>query len=248
MMAEDLPNSRIHNRPIAKSLQDAADAAVKLQAALDAKMQRFKTPSMDAITAWVRSLASTGGGPPAHPAILTKHQAVAPVESTPEAADPRRVADGISEDSSIYELIDKLGMEFMEPVVRDLWNEARAAGISLEQFGQMRAAEIHTIFLARRTLAGVPPSDHSALDRLQKLLGTRGGRPRESCEIHGEKVKALRGDASQKAFCQRRHCNISEDVLQTAERGYATEKTIIKICKYAAKKGQNLTPQDLKKN
>jgi hypothetical protein len=69
------------------------------------------------------------------------------------------------------------------------------------------------------------------------------GRPK-ALAIAGEKIVAMRGDASQKAFC--RLCRISTDILQKAERGTATEKTISIICKYAKKKGQNLTPEELK--
>jgi hypothetical protein len=36
-------------------------------------------------------------------------------------------------------------------------------------------------------------------------------------------------------------------VLQKAEQDSATDPTISEICKYAAKIGQNLTPENLKK-
>ena len=74
---------------------------------------------------------------------------------------------------------------------------------------------------------------------------TPRGRPK-ALAIAGEKIVALRGDASQKTFS--RCCKISTDILQKAERGSASEKTVMKICKYAAKKGQNLTPKELKMN
>jgi hypothetical protein len=72
---------------------------------------------------------------------------------------------------------------------------------------------------------------------------TPRGRPK-ALAIAGKKIVALRGEASQKAFSQR--CKISTDTLQKAERGSATEQTITKICNYAAKKGRNLTPEELK--
>ena len=84
-------------------------------------------------------------------------------------------------------------------------------------------------------------------DRRQKPSGNKGGRPREIRDIDGEKVKALRGDMSQKVFCRRCHIR-SEDTLQRAERGYATRKTVAKICKYAPKNGQPLTSKDFQKN
>jgi hypothetical protein len=75
------------------------------------------------------------------------------------------------------------------------------------------------------------------------MSGAKGGRPK-ALAIDGEKVRALRGGASQETF--RRCCKISTDRLQKAERGSATEQTILTICKYAAKKGHNLTTDDLK--
>lgn len=71
------------------------------------------------------------------------------------------------------------------------------------------------------------------------------GRPK-ALAIAGEKILELRGDASQEAFSGL--CDISADVLQRAERGLATEQTLIKICANAPKNGQNLTPEDLKMN
>lgn len=95
-------------------------------------------------------------------------------------------------------------------------------------------------------LGGTLSNGYSKQPALLESLGKApGGRPK-ALAIAGEKILALRGDASQEAFC--RLCKISTDTLQKAERGTATEKTIIKICKYAAKKGQNLTPEELKIN
>ena len=73
---------------------------------------------------------------------------------------------------------------------------------------------------------------------------TPGGRPKALLAVDGKKIQTLRGDASQKAFCRLLR-KVSTDVLQKAERGSATEKTLIKICKYAAKKSQNLTLEEL---
>jgi hypothetical protein len=61
------------------------------------------------------------------------------------------------------------------------------------------------------------------------------GRPK-ALAIAGEKIRALRGKASQGTFC--RLCKISKDTLQKAERGTATEATIILFCEYAAKNRQ----------
>lgn len=74
---------------------------------------------------------------------------------------------------------------------------------------------------------------------------TRRGRPKAS-PIDREKVRSLRGDLSQEAFCRR--CHISPDTLQLAERGLATDNTVVKICDYAKRKGVKLTPQELKLN
>ena len=92
------------------------------------------------------------------------------------------------------------------------------------------------------------PSEH-LLDRCHQPIEGREkkprGRPKALFAVDGEKIRTLRGDASQKAFCQ--WTGIKVDVLQHAEGGTATEKTVIKICKYAKKKCQNLTPKDLKR-
>jgi hypothetical protein len=71
-----------------------------------------------------------------------------------------------------------------------------------------------------------------------------GGRPKALFEVDGKKIRKLRGDASQEVFSGL--CGISADVLQRAERGRASEQTLIKICAYAPKNRQNLTPEDLK--
>jgi hypothetical protein len=75
---------------------------------------------------------------------------------------------------------------------------------------------------------------------------TPGGRPKAVLVVAGEKIQTLRGDASQQAF--HRWCKISIDTLQRAEGGLATEQTLRRICAYAAKKGRNLTLEDLKIN
>ena len=93
-----------------------------------------------------------------------------------------------------------------------------------------------------------PPKPDSDVRRIARRAymtreKTPAGRPK-AFPISGEKIRALRDEANQRPFSKQ--CKISTDTLQKAERGAATEKTIRKICKYACKKGQNLTPEDLK--
>jgi hypothetical protein len=72
---------------------------------------------------------------------------------------------------------------------------------------------------------------------------TPGGRPKALLAIDGKKIRTLRGRLSQTAFCLGR--KISTDVIQKAEGGLATRRTVEKICEIAKKKGQNLMPEDL---
>jgi hypothetical protein len=64
--------------------------------------------------------------------------------------------------------------------------------------------------------------------------------------IFGEKVSDLRRDRSQQAFATT--IGLSVDVIQRAERGEATIRTIRKICKYARSKNPDLTTETLQKN
>ena len=65
--------------------------------------------------------------------------------------------------------------------------------------------------------------------------------------IQADVVRNLRGDHSQSAFA--RSVKISVDVLAGAEiDGKASDATILKICRYAKRKGLNLKAEDLKKN
>jgi len=72
-----------------------------------------------------------------------------------------------------------------------------------------------------------------------------GGRP-SALPIIGEKVTELRGEASQATFA--RSTKLSIDVIQRAERGEATERTIRKLSRYAKSKGSSLTADTLRKN
>jgi len=78
-----------------------------------------------------------------------------------------------------------------------------------------------------------------------KSSAKRVGRPR-ALPIIGERVKDLRGDYSQPAFARR--TKLSADVIQRAERGEATERTIRKLCKFARSNGSPLTAESFKKN
>jgi hypothetical protein len=89
----------------------------------------------------------------------------------------------------------------------------------------------------------LPDRCHQPIEGTEK---TSGGRPKALFAVDGKKIRLLRGDASQKAFCRLR--KISTDVLQKAERGRASEQTLIKICAYAKKNDQNLTAEELKIN
>lgn len=73
----------------------------------------------------------------------------------------------------------------------------------------------------------------------------KSGRPR-AVAIIGEKVTELRGELSQGTFT--RVTKLSADVIQRAERGEATGRTIRKLCQYAKSKGFSLTPDTLRKN
>jgi DNA-binding transcriptional regulator YiaG len=73
----------------------------------------------------------------------------------------------------------------------------------------------------------------------------KGGRP-PALAIVGEKITELRDETSQATFA--RLTKLSIDVVQRAERGEATARTIRKLCKYAKSKGFSLTPDTLRKN
>lgn len=92
--------------------------------------------------------------------------------------------------------------------------------------------------------------DGNGLGNGQQTLGNgrpnRGGRPRSMLEIHGEKVTALRGDAKKTDFAN--WTRLSDEVVQLAEQGQATDKTIKTICKYSVKIGKKMNASDLKKN
>lgn len=73
----------------------------------------------------------------------------------------------------------------------------------------------------------------------------KGGRPR-AVAIFGEKLIELRGDLSQKTFG--RLTKLSIDVIQRAEQGEATVRTIQKICRHAKSRKFELTPGTLRRN
>jgi DNA-binding XRE family transcriptional regulator len=76
---------------------------------------------------------------------------------------------------------------------------------------------------------------------------SRGGRPFSTVPINGDLVKALRGRTKQKTFAHL--LGISEDTLQKAEHGYASEETLDLIFKYTLRKrslSAILTPATLK--
>jgi len=79
----------------------------------------------------------------------------------------------------------------------------------------------------------------------QTNRGTAAGRPR-AVEIHGEKVQDLRGDNSQETFA--RLTKLSPDVIQRAEAGEATTRTMGKLLRFAKSRGLKLSKEDLKKN
>ena len=79
----------------------------------------------------------------------------------------------------------------------------------------------------------------------QEARVARGGRP-PGVAIFGEKVQELRQDSSQRTFA--RVTKLSIDVIQRAERGKATERTIKRLCRYAQLKRIPLTAESLKKN
>jgi hypothetical protein len=72
----------------------------------------------------------------------------------------------------------------------------------------------------------------------------KGGRP-PALAIVGEKVSELRGDRSQPTIA--RLTKLSVDVIQRAEQGQATPKTIKKLCQFAKSIGFPLTSETLKK-
>jgi transcriptional regulator with XRE-family HTH domain len=78
-------------------------------------------------------------------------------------------------------------------------------------------------------------------EKVQELRGRPPG-----VAIFGEKVQELRQDSSQRTFA--RVTKLSIDVIQRAERGKATERTIKRLCRYAQLKRIPLTAESLKKN
>jgi len=88
-----------------------------------------------------------------------------------------------------------------------------------------------------------PPRSKPAL-ALRKKPAARGGRP-GAMKINGDKVLELRGDRSQARFA--RPTGLSVDVIQRAEHGEATDRTITKLLKFAKSKSILLTAEDLKK-
>jgi hypothetical protein len=136
---------------------------------------------------------------------------------------------------SLKDLIHRQNLRMTERLSSDHSREATERTKRLTQAFQLVQDDLG------RLLRGHPPTAPQPETR----AGKARGRPK-ALAIAGEKILALRGDDSQTAFC--RKCKISTDILQRAERGAATQKTIIKICKYAAKKGEKLTSGELKIN
>lgn len=129
------------------------------------------------------------------------------------------------------------------PLLMKAWREM---GMPVENFAPAFFGHLIRLLEARATVLEQTNAGAGPLPEVLKAVtGMLGGRPVQTCEIYGEKVKALRGHQSQKAF--RRIVRLSVDVQQRAEGGYASEKTIKAYCAYAAKMAQNLTPEKLKK-
>lgn len=107
--------------------------------------------------------------------------------------------------------------------------------------------------LRRQRLESPAVRIHSAIRQTEhlkssKAVGSRGktgGRP-SAVAVIGEKVKELRDDLSQPTFARR--TKLSIDVIQRAEAGKATQRTIQKLCKFAKSKGLLLTAESLIKN
>jgi hypothetical protein len=94
---------------------------------------------------------------------------------------------------------------------------------------------------ARVARGGRPPGVAIFGEKVQELRGRPPG-----VAIFGEKVQELRQDSSQRTFA--RVTKLSIDVIQRAERGKATERTIKRLCRYAQLKRIPLTAESLKKN
>ncbi len=71
----------------------------------------------------------------------------------------------------------------------------------------------------------------------------RGGRPPAEA-IHGEKVRELRDPLTQAKFAEK--TDLSTDVIQKAENGKATKETMDELCRFAKKKGVEMTPDLLR--
>ena len=159
------------------------------------------------------------------------------------AANPDWRAEKL-EHASIDRLIELFeadgSLDFIRPVIQDLWQEAKAAGISLKRFRSMRAAEIHQIFLARRTVAGTKAVSEVPDAVISDLLGAKtGGRPvGEPLPLeYREQMRRARGNKSVALVAQ-----LQGIPKRTWERGEAgerlaerTRQTIIRLFKSSKK-------------
>ncbi len=119
-------------------------------------------------------------------------------------------------------------------------NDAHAAGLPIEKGRHGYSVEFPELIPIQKAQLLVVSRG------LVAALSSKGrGRPAAQ-RVDGEKVKELRGDASQAAFSKR--TKLSIDVIQRAERGEATGRTVRRLRKYAKDKGLAWTPDDPKKH
>jgi hypothetical protein len=85
----------------------------------------------------------------------------------------------------------------------------------------------------------------AAAQHTESATVRKGGRP-PAVAIIGDKVIELRGEASQEAFARR--TGLSVDVIQRAEQGEATVRTINKLLRFAKSKAFSMTADSLIKN
>lgn len=100
---------------------------------------------------------------------------------------------------------------------------------------------LRALVLRLRAAAAKPSRKAKPRGRKPADKGQRG-RP-HALEIEGKAVKGIRGERSQAEFA--RSVGISVDVLQRAEGGEATEKTVTKLCNLAKRHGYLLSRKTL---
>ncbi len=97
----------------------------------------------------------------------------------------------------------------------------------------------------RQRLARRDGTQPVAKSQRERGCDVKGGRPSAEA-IFGEKVRELRGALSQRAFS--RLTKLSIDVIQRAEQGEATVRTMQTICRHAKSRNLELTVTMLRKN